>query len=238
MDHNYPDSQTDDTTVRGSWWLVTVNNYNESELLKAKTQTKWMKSTAGQCEIGLECKTPHFHVLINTDFCRCSQIKEWMPRANIKLKNTKLAIANAKPYVQKEKTYVEGTRWNISFRGMESLSFSQCMLAIAENAWSEDVLKQKIKEEADLALEEKRKMKPIKELYEEEFWESINIICEQDLNLLAIYTAPNYIRAWIKARKTILKVFENERLTTITYSMTPEITYQTVRQNEIINLPT
>ena len=218
MSTDQTDRQTIDTTQRGSWWLVTVNNYNEDELLKAKTQLKWMKSSAGQCEVGEECKTPHFHVLINSDFCRWSAIKEWMPRANIKIANTKEAIANFKNYVQKPETYVEGTRWNVSFRGVESLSFQACMLKLCEHAWTTEQILAKVLIKVDDATGVITKPLTLKETYTEEYHHCVSKVCEEDLGLLAIYMCPNYERAWKHQRKVCMYHFEREQQTTIMYS--------------------
>jgi len=196
------DRQTD-TTQRATHWLLTVNNPTEDDYVKSKTNPRWLRFIRGQEEIG-EQGTRHAHLYLNTDQVRWSAIKEWMPRANIKVLLTKVHAANAKEYVWKDDdTTVEGTKWEKDYRGeSQALTFADTMLMMAQHAWSEEHihtgLTQTVPGTPPL-------YKSLVEVHTAEFWSIVNVMLHDDPNLVGLLTQPQYMRAWINTRRVWIR---------------------------------
>lgn len=93
------------TTVRASYWLVTMNNPTDSDRALLKSPEDYVKQMWYQDEIGEE-GTLHIQLCINTTQVRFSQIKDWLPRAHIEAARNSQACKN---YCKKSATSVPGT---------------------------------------------------------------------------------------------------------------------------------
>lgn len=221
------DGQTD-TTVKSCWWFITINNFSQDELLKLKSQHRIIKSTRGVEEIGGVSKIHHVHCLLNTDHVRASQIKELFPRANIKAKfkgkaddSVKTAIDYIEGTSQKkvdDDTAIEGTRWFTQHRGEQSLSFGDSLKRLAEFAWSVPECNRKFVE-----MKEHSPRATMKDVYKEEYEHCVSEVCEEDINLLAIYSQTQYKTSWVAWRKIVIKARQTDNQTSITFSPTPGI---------------
>lgn len=222
------DNGQTDTTTKSCWWFITLNNFTKEELQLAKTQHRIIKSSRGVEEIGGESKIHHFHCLLNTDHVRWSQVKDLFPKANIKPKYKGIkddSVQTCIDYIEgtsKKKidndTAIEGTRWFVQHRGESSLSFGDMLKRIAEFSWPQDKFTQKIE-----ALGSDAPKNALNELYKDEYWECVNSVVEEDLNLLAIYSQTQYLTSWIRCRKTIIRARQTDNLTTITFISAPSI---------------
>lgn len=193
----------DDTTVRASWWSLTLNNPTDDDRTKVHNNPpRWLRSIKGQDEIGKETGTVHLQMVINTDQVRFSSIKEWLSKAHIKPALTKDHKANLMNYVHKQDTSVPGTQFEHKWKEeSKSLTMAQALMKIAELAWTNEQCGEKLQK---YFLDNGKHMTKL-QLFEEEFWECVNLLLGQDENLVALYTQPQYIRAWIRTRTVWIK---------------------------------
>lgn len=99
------DRQTDmaDTTQRSSWWSVTINNPQQSDIdeMNAARQAGW--HLEGQLEKGAE-GTPHYQLAVKTPVqVRFSAVKKMFSRGHIEVARKPSALVQ---YVAKEDTRV------------------------------------------------------------------------------------------------------------------------------------
>lgn len=212
-------------TVRGSWWLVTINNPTE---LDRQTFTnpppRWLRLAKGQDEIG-ENGTLHIQAALNTQQVRMSQVKQWLPRAHIELARNANAVAN---YVSKDRTAVPDTQFEYNHvdNGNGALTMAQVMMMLAEYAFTNSQI---------TALSNKTNANGLpvyriaEEIYKVEYWDAVGMMLTQNENLVALLTQPQYERAWVKTRKVWLIKLEQDRQTNVS------VAYETPR-NEIVQL--
>lgn len=93
------------TTVRASYWIVTINNPTPEIRALLKSPEDFVKQMWYQDEIG-ESGTLHIQLCINSTQVRFSQIKDWLPRAHIEAARNSQACKN---YCKKSDTSVPGT---------------------------------------------------------------------------------------------------------------------------------
>lgn len=212
-----------DTTIKSCWWFVTINNYNDDELTKLKTQHKLFKSSRGVLEIGKEHGNPHVHCLLNTDHTRASSIKAIFPRAHIDAKfkgENDDSVQSCMDYIdgkskkkQTEDTAVEGSRWYTQFRGEAHLSFGDSLKRLAEYSWTDP--------ECNRHLAKLMEMNPkatSKDVWKDEYEHCVANVIMEDLNLLAIYSQTQYKSSWVAWRKQIIIHYRTDRQTSITFS--------------------
>lgn len=206
-------SQSVDTTQRASWWSVVINNPTEQDRQTVHGPApRWLKNIKGQDEIG-ESGTLHMQLCLNTDQCRFSSIKEWLPRANIHAAMTTAHINNLKNYVFKEDTAVANTRFEHSYRAAnEALTMAQVLTQIAELAYDNERYQRLLTEVDDRGL----RVRTTRELHEREFWDAANMLIAANENLVALLTQPQYIRAWIHTRPVWVAKVAIDRQTDVT----------------------
>lgn len=93
------------TTVRASYWLVTINNPTQEDRDILKSPPDFVKQLWYQDEVGKE-GTPHIQLCANTVNTRFSQVKSWLPRAHIEAGRNSLACVN---YCKKSDTSKPGS---------------------------------------------------------------------------------------------------------------------------------
>lgn len=210
-----------DFTPRGSWWSLTLNNPTDDDFGKVKgPPPRWLKMIKGQEETG-ESGTHHLQMVINTDFIRASQIKEWLPRAHMKLCKTAQHKDNCLKYVEKSETSIEGTRFQFQHRQeSEQMTMAGSMLKLAEYAFSDEYIRNCMKrrnyneEGKDIGAVYKNR----EEVLTEEYWTIVNMILMDNENLVALYTQPQYLRAWLKTRAVWISKFNIDRQTDVRIS--------------------
>lgn len=100
-----------DTSSRGTWWSVVINNPTEDDRSRLSTPPEWIKAVYGQDEIGEENGTLHIQAAVQcVSQQRFHRLKEWLPRANLGIAKNAAALQN---YVKKSKTSVPGTQISI-----------------------------------------------------------------------------------------------------------------------------
>lgn len=90
------------TTVRASYWLVTINNPTPEDRQTLREPADFCKQLWYQDEVG-ENGTLHIQLCINSTQVRFSQVKEWLPRAHIEAARNSQACKN---YCKKSDTSV------------------------------------------------------------------------------------------------------------------------------------
>lgn len=193
----------EDLTVRASWWSLTLNNPTDDDrTIVHNNPPRWLRSIKGQDEIGGKNNTLHIQMVLNTDQVRASSIKEWLRRAHIKAALTKEHKANLMNYVHKQETAVPGTQFQHQWREeSKSLTMAQALMKIAELAWTDEQCNEQLRDHFNNT----HKYLTKEQVYELEFWECVNLLLAQDENLVALYTQPQYIRAWTRTRKVWIK---------------------------------
>lgn len=93
------------TTVRASYWLVTINNPTDEDRHTLKSPPDYVKQLWYQDEIGEE-GTLHIQLCANTTQIRFSQLKEWLGRGHIEAARNSAACKN---YCKKKESSVPGT---------------------------------------------------------------------------------------------------------------------------------
>lgn len=205
----------DTTSVRASWWSFTLNNPNDDErrLLGGASPPRWLKLVAGQDEIAPGTGTLHIQGYCNTDQVRMSSIKKWLPRAHLKPAFTAGHISNLKTYCSEEKkkndSFVPGTQFKIQIRAEnERMTMADALLKIAENAYSQQKLEQMLD---DVGRGKSRRI--TEELYDREYWNIVEILLMENPDAVALYTQPQYLRAWVKTRRVWIMKLEQDRQT-------------------------
>lgn len=211
------DRQTD-TTVRGVYWGVVINNPTEADMdaVHKGPFPPWVRHIKGQEENAPTTGTHHLNFYLNTEQVRLKCISDWLKRASIKPlmghthKNYWLDV-----YSQKPESAIEGTQWEVDLRKVESerkvRTMAGILTSMAEFRWSSEVLNQKTWLD-----EEKTKSRPLKQVYEEEYWDIVSIMCGQDENLIQLFTMPAYKTAWVNTRRTWVQKSIVDRQTRMT----------------------
>lgn len=199
-------------TVRGSWWLITINNPTELDRQTfSNPPPRWLRMAKGQDEIG-ENGTLHIQAALNTQQVRMSQIKQWLPRAHIELARNAAAVAN---YVSKDRTSVPDTQFeynHVNETGNGSLTMAQVMMLLAEYAYPNSEI---TKLAGEIGVDERPRYKTVEEIYKVEYWDSVNMLLTQNENLVALLTQPQYERSWIKTRKVWCLKLQLDRQTNV-----------------------
>lgn len=200
--------------ARASWWSITLNNPTDDErrLLGGSNPPRWLKRIAGQDELAPDTGTLHIQAWCNTDQVRMSAIKKWLPRAHLKAAYTIAHINNLKQYCSEEKrkntSFVPGTQFDIKIREEnERMTMADALIKIAEHAWSAEKI------DAAAQLYTNRNKNILEEIYDKEFWNIVEIILMGNPDAVALYTQPQYLRAWIKTRRVWIKKLELDRQT-------------------------
>lgn len=196
------DRQTDSTT-RGVYWSVIVNNPTEEDLEKVYKgpYPPWMKHIKGQQEMAPTTGTRHINMYLHTEQMRLSGISKWLNRANIKpLMGIEHRDNWIEKYSQKEESAIANTQFEVDRRQQEGERKQRTMAGIltemAAFRWTDSDIKEKV------VGNEETKGRPIKQVYEEEYWNIVSIMCGQDENLIQLFTMPAYKTAWVNTRRT------------------------------------
>lgn len=208
------DRQTD-TTVRGVYWGVVINNPTDEDMdaVKKGPYPYWVRHIKGQEENAPTTGTHHLNFYLNTEQVRLKCISNWLKRASIKPlmghthKNYWLDI-----YSQKPESAIEGTQWEVDLRERQQKvkTMAGILTSMADFRWSEEVIKKRC-----LGDEETRP-KPLKQVYEEEYWDIVSIMCGQDESLIQLFTMPAYKTAWVNTRRTWIQKSIVDRQTRMT----------------------
>lgn len=225
-----------DTTSRGTWWSITVNNPTEQDRQTIHGPApRWLRMVKGQDEIGEKSGILHIQAVANTTQTRMSSLMEWLPRAHIQLAHNSNALAN---YVFKEETAVEGTRFEHNYVNQLAngpLTMAQVMMKIAEVANVENTRKRLRPDNDNVS-----PLPKLDEVYADEFWAAVEILLGQDENLVAFLTQPQYQRAWVKTRRVWLMKLAVDRQTEISVAgLTGDagVSGTDSSRNELISLP-
>lgn len=194
------DRQTD-STVRGVYWSVVINNPTEEDLDKVYKgpYPPWMKHIKGQQEAAPTTGTRHVNMYLHTEQMRRSAISKWLIRANIEpLMGIEHRDNWIDKYSQKDDTAIANTQFEVDRRSQEGERKQRTMAGIltqmADFRWSNEIIDDKVKGTEDM------KGKPRKQVYEDEYWNIVTIMCGQDENLIQLFTMPAYKTAWVNTR--------------------------------------
>lgn len=207
-----------DTTCRCSWWSITLNNPTEEDRQTIHgNPPRWLKYVAGQDERAPDTGTLHIQAYCITDQVRLSQVHKWLPRAHLKPaftaehRNT-LREQYCNTNKKKNASYIEGTQFEHKYREEnENLTMAGALTKLAELAYSCERY-QKLITETDV---KGKVMRTYKEVREREYWETANLMIAANPNLVALYTQPQYLRAWIHTRDVWVAQIEIDRQTSI-----------------------
>lgn len=215
------DRQTDSTT-RGVYWSVIVNNPNGEDLEKVYKgpYPPWMKHIKGQQETAPTTGTRHINMYLHTEQMRLSGISKWLNRANIKpLMGIEHRDNWIEKYSQKDESAIANTQFEVDRRQQEGERKQRTMAGIltemAAFRWSDSDIKEKV------VGSEESKGRPIKQVYEEEYWNIVTIMCGQDENLIQLFTMPAYKTAWVNTRRTWIQKSIVDRQTRV-YIVAPD----------------
>lgn len=204
-----------DTTVRGSWWSVVINNPTDEDRVLIRTPPNWLRRVKGQDEVG-EQGTLHIQSVLNTDQVRFGSIKKWLPRAHIDKVNTKLHYNRLLDYVHKDETCADvNSRFDIVIRGDDDVRTMDGILTrMAVLSWSHMKICETMKADA-----QGKFAKTTKEVYELEYWDIVRQICKQEPALISTFTVPNLRTAWINTRDVWIEAVLVDRQTNITVAI-------------------
>lgn len=205
------DRQTD-TTVRGSYWGVVINNPTDEDRNQLRTPPNWLRRVKGQDEVG-EQGTLHIQAVLNTDQVRFSSVKSWLPRAHITRLTTKLHYENSLKYVHKDETCADiGTRFDIVVRGESDVRTMDSILTrMAAACWTQQVIQKKLEEFPET-------YKKVKDVYEAEYWHIARLMIAEEPTMIGTFTVPNLRTAWINTRDVWILMDRVSRQTDITIS--------------------
>lgn len=193
------------STVRASWWSVTINNPTELDRQTVHGPApRWVRIIKGQDEIG-ESGTLHLQMALNTAQVRMSQVKQWLPRAHIEAARNANALAN---YVSKDKTAVANSQFEHNYYDTNSQSMPDVLMLIAEVANTELTAK-RMAVNVDTGKVDMKK----EEAYKQEFWDAVAIVVGNNENLIQTLTMPSYEKAWVKTRNVWLLKVQVDRQT-------------------------
>lgn len=199
-----------DSQTRASWWIITVNNPDESDWTALKALPSFVRYCKGQQEVGSN-GTPHIQAVANTSQVRMSQMKGWLPRAHFETLKSKQHIANAIEYVWKDDTAVAGTRFESGAVVERSKTFDDILYDIAD--WLVDnpegmfsIDKQELDQWEGLSYDK---------AIELEFRRAVNVLLKTDLALASLLVRPDLFRAWKMFRETFLEQVRLDRQTKV-----------------------
>lgn len=195
-------------TIRGSWWLGTLNNPTEQDRQTIHGPApRWLRMVKGQDEIG-ENGTLHIQFALNTRQIRLSQIKEWLPRAHLEVARNANAITN---YVSKAATAVANSQFEHNYvTENANKTMADIMMMIADVA-NLDRTRERLAELKDNGL-------PVRkpdDCYKAEYWDAVEMLLCQDENLIALLTQTQYLTGWIRTRKVWIMKNEVDRQTKV-----------------------
>lgn len=205
------DRQTD-TTVRGSYWGLVINNPTEEDRVKLQSPPNWLRRVRGQDEVG-EQGTLHIQAVCNTEQVRFSSLKSWLPRAHITRLATKLHYENQLKYVHKDETCdnVE-SRFDLVIRGeSEPRTMDSILTRMAQLAWTNQQVAKKLEEYPET-------YKKAKDVYEAEYWAIARMMIAEEPATVSTFTVPNLKVAWLNTRDVWIMVNNVARQTDITIS--------------------
>ena len=198
-------------TIRSSWWSITLNNPTEEDRQTVKgPPPRWLKMIKGQEEVG-ENGTHHLQMVANTEQIRASQLKAWLPRSHIEAPKSQKHKDNLINYVHKEETAVANSRFEIRHREeQQNLTMAGALTQLAELAFTKEYLEELRDKKEGFG---KPVYKNMDAIYEKEYWECVSILIADNENLVALYTQPQYLRAWLKTRQVWVAKVEVDRQT-------------------------
>lgn len=208
----------DNLTVRASWWSITLNNPTEQDRQTVRSSPpRWLKMIKGQDEIAPGTGTLHMQMVANTDQVRMSAICNWLKKAHVKAAFTREHIANLKTYCSEEKkkndSFVVGTQFEIKYREEnEHLTMADALVKLAELAYTDEKFEKMLEDQPSSTLKKPGK-KLMEELYEIEYWAVVELLLLENPNAVALYTQPQYLRAWVKTRRVWIMKVEQDRQT-------------------------
>lgn len=113
-------------------------------------------------------------------------------------------------YVHKEETAIANTRFEHKYREeQQNLTMAGALTQLAELAFSREQIQEMVRAEEY----GKPLYKNMDAIYEKEYWECASILIADNENLVALYTQPQYLRAWLKTRKVWVAKVEVDRQT-------------------------
>jgi len=208
-------------TCRCSWWSITLNNPTEEDRQTIHgNPPRWLKFIAGQDEVAPGTGTLHIQAYCITEQVRMSQVHAWLPRAHLKPAFTKahrdkLRDDYCNENKKKNDSYVEGTQFEHKYREEnENLTMAGALTKLAELAYSRERYSKLLAEKDDNG----KLVRSQKEVREREYWETANLMIAANENLVALYTQPQYLRAWLHTRDVWVAKVEVDRQTSITIS--------------------
>lgn len=210
-----------DTTCRCSWWSITLNNPTEEDRQTIHSNPpRWLKYIAGQDEISPTTGTLHIQAYCITEQVRMSSVHNWLPRAHLKPAYTKehrdtLRNQYCNENKKKNDSFVIGTHFEHKYREEnENLTMAGALTKLAELAYSREYYNKLITEKDDNG----KIIRTQKDVREREYWETANMMIAANENMVALYTQPQYLRAWLHTRDVWTAKVEIDRQTSISVS--------------------
>lgn len=193
---------TESTTTKGSWWSITINNPTEGDYdsLKEDSWPSFVKRVKFQTEQGSE-GTIHIQGAVNTTQIRFSTIKKWLSRAHIEKARDVQALIK---YVGKEDTRID-TKPSGDIDKAER--FVTCEKALCMMVPYYNIVKSDKKWYSDEYL--------VSQKYNNEsvqtdiFWATVRLVLREHPNLVALYTNPQMLRAWLHTKDVWIDAYNN-----------------------------
>nr|WAE43241.1 MAG: replication associated protein [Cressdnaviricota sp.] len=183
---------------KSCWWSITINNPTEEDRQALAQLPRFVKSIGGQEEVS-KSGTPHFQCWVHTKQCRMNQVKTWLKRAHIEPAQKPEAL---KTYCSKDDTAVPGTRFTTENRAPQMTMAQALQFLLTFRKMPEDMKYDQLTD-----TDGKDRFKPYgdgwKQTREAEYWRLANRACEQDINLIPLYSSPQYLRSWIHLNTAI-----------------------------------
>jgi hypothetical protein len=181
-----------DADAKFVWWSITINNPTVEDRQALATLPRFVKEIGGQEEVG-ETGTPHFQCYLHTQRCRMAQIKKWLKRAHIEGARNPEALKN---YVAKSKTAVAGTQFTTGNTNTP-MTMIQALHHLCDYIKMPEDLK--YYELCDVSGNDRfnKYGKGWKAELESEYWRLANRAIVKNPDQIALYTQPQYLRAWM-----------------------------------------
>nr|WAE42886.1 MAG: replication associated protein [Cressdnaviricota sp.] len=181
-----------DADAKFVWWSITINNPTVEDRQALATLPRFVKEIGGQEEVG-DTGTPHFQCYLHTQRCRMAQIKKWLKRAHIEGARNPEALKN---YVNKSKTAVAGTQFQTGNTNTP-MTMIQALHHLCDYIKMPGDLK--YYELCDVSGNDRfnKYGKGWKAELESEYWRLANRAIVENPDQIALYTQPQYLRAWM-----------------------------------------